>query len=163
MATKIHCPKLKDLIDHLEPLMARTTTVKASAAPNKFAENCITARYVMRDERIAAVCQVDLELAAFLGAALALVPAGAAQDAAKEGDLGPNLTDAFCEVVNILAGVLCVDGAPHVRWVDIAKGLGTVAADAKAVLAKPCDRLDVVVDIEGYGSGKLSILTAKIA
>ena len=163
MSTKIHCPQLKEIRDRLELLLARPTAVKPNATPNKFAESCITSRYVTRDDRIAALCQVDLELAAYLGAALALIPAGAAQDAAKEGDLGANLTGAFCEVVNILAGGLCVDGAPHVRWVDIAKGLATVPADAKAVLAKPCERIDVLVEIDGYGAGKLTILTAKIA
>jgi hypothetical protein len=162
MPAKIHVPKLKDLSDHLEPLMGRTTKVTASAAPNKFKESCQTARYLTRDDKLAALCQVDLELAAFLGAALAMVPVGAAQDCAKEGKLSPNLTDAFREVANILAGVLCVNGAPHVRWTEVSSDLAGLAADAKAVVAKPCDRVDVRVAVDGYGGGNLTILTAKV-
>ena len=160
---KIHVPKLKELSDHLEPLMGRATTVTASAAPNKFKETCHTARYLTRDDKLAALCQVDFELAAFLGAALAMVPVGAAQDCVKEGKLSANLTDAFREVANILAGVLCVNGAPHVRWTEVATTLGALPADAKAVLAKPCDRVDFRVEVEGYGGGQLTVFTAKLA
>ncbi|MEZ4282478.1 MAG: hypothetical protein R3F21_22970 [Myxococcota bacterium] len=160
---KIHVPKLKELSDHLEPLVGRTTTVTASAAPNKFKETALTARYLTRDDKLAALCHVDFELAAFLGAALAMVPVGAAQDCVKEGKLNANLTDAFREVANILAGVLCVNGAPHVRWTEVTPNLAGLAADAKAVVAKPCDRFDVRVEIDGYGGGQLTILTAKLA
>lgn len=72
---KIRVPKLKDVSDHLEPLVGRATTVTTSAAPN-------------------------------------------------------------------LAGL---------------------AAELKAVFAKPCDRFDVRVEIDGYGGGQLTILTAKLA
>lgn len=166
MAAKIHCPKLKELSDHLEPLIGRTTTVTPSKAPNKFKETCQTARYVARDGKLAAVCQFDLELAAYLGAALAMIPIASAQDDVKSGKLSPTLVDAFREVANILAGVLCVDGAPHVRWTDVVAGLAAMPADAKAVVAKPCERIDVHVEVEGYGGGgggNLTILTAKLA
>lgn len=162
MPAKIHVPKVKDLADHLTPLLGRTTTVKASAAPNKFKPTCQTARYVGRDDKIAAVCQVDLELAAFLGAALAMVPVGAAQDCAKEGKLSANLLDAFREVANVLAGVLCVNGAPHVRWTSVAVDAAGIEADAKGVIAKPCDRVDCQLEVDGYGAGNLTILTAKL-
>lgn len=163
MPAKIHVPKPKELSDHLEPLMGRSTTVAASAAPNKFKESCHSARYVTRDEKLAAICQVDLELAAFLAGALAMVPAGGAQDCVKEGKLSPTLLDAFREVANVLAGVLCVNGAPHVRWTDVATNLAELASDAKAVAAKPFERVDVRVEIDGYGGGSLTILTAKVA
>ncbi|MBY0400039.1 hypothetical protein K2X89_07065 [Myxococcota bacterium] len=166
MAAKIHCPKLKELSDQLEPLVGRATTVTLNKTPNKFQETSLAARYVGRDGKIAAVCQFDLELAACLGAALAMVPISAAQDDVKAGKLSPNLSDAFNEVANILAGVLCVDGAPHVRWTDVSVGLAAIPADVKAVVAKPVERIDVQVAVEGYGGGGggcLSVLTAKVA
>jgi hypothetical protein len=157
----IHCPKLNEIAQHLEPLMGRATKVTASSGPNKFEATCQTARYVTRDEKLAALCQVDIGLAASLGAALALLPAGAAADAAKSGKLPDNLLDAFSEVANILAGVLCANGALHVRWTTLAKSQAELSADDKALLAKPTARLDVTVEVEGFGAGKLTIVTAK--
>jgi hypothetical protein len=153
MAAKIHVPKPKELSDHLAPLVGRSTNAKASAGPNKFKDSCHTARYATRDQKLAALCLVDFELAALLGAALAMMPVGGAEDSIKEGKLSPILRDAFHEVANIIAGVLCVDGAPHVRWVGVEPTLAGLPADAKAIVAKPCERLDVRVEI----------LTAKVA
>ncbi|MEZ4331009.1 MAG: hypothetical protein R3F35_04620 [Myxococcota bacterium] len=157
----IHTPKLNEVAQQLEPLMGRATKVTAASGPNKLEASCQTARYVTRDDKLAALCQVDVGLAAALGAALALLPAGAAEDAAKAGKLPDNLLDAFSEVANILAGVLCVDGALHVRWTTVAQSQAELSADDKALLAKPASRLDVTVEIEGFGAGKLSIVTAK--
>lgn len=163
MAAKIYVPKPKELAEHLEPLIGRTTTLKPSAAPNKFKESCHTARYLTRDGKLGAICQFDLELAVFLGAALAMIPAGGAEDAVKAGALtGPQM-DAFREVSNVLAGILCLNAAPHVRWADVTPSLAALPADAKAIAAKPFERADFRVDIDGYGGGNLSILTTKVA
>lgn len=84
-----------------------------------------------------------------------------AKDAAKTGKLPENLLDAFCEVANILAGVLCANGALHVRWTDVAPSLAGLSADDKALIAKPFARVDATIDVDSYGSGKLTIVTAK--
>ena len=158
----IHIPKIDRLGEQLTSLLGRETTATEAPGPNSFDDSCHTARYFTRDDKLAALCQVDLAVAAFLGAALAMVPAGGAEEAVKDGDLGANLTDAYSEVANIMAGLLCSDGYPHVRWVSIAKSLGALDDDDKAIMAKPHKRIDVEVDIEGYGAGKMTILTGEI-
>jgi hypothetical protein len=50
-----------------------------------------------------------------------------------------------------------------VRWVGVEPTLAGLPADAKAIVAKPCERLDVRVEIDGYGGGQLTLLTAKVA
>lgn len=157
---KIHIPETGELGTQIGSLVGKTIKVSKSDGPNSFDESCHTARYLTRDDKLAALCQFDLPVAAYLGAALAMIPAGVAQEAAKEGDLGDNLTDAFSEVANIMAGLLCIDGAPHVRWVSIQKTLGDLEDDSKATVENPCRRIDI--DIDGYGAGKLTILTTEI-
>ena len=158
----IHMPKIDRLGEQLTSLLGKETTVSESAGPNAFEADCHTARYFTRDDRLAALCQVDLAVAAFLGAALAMVPAGGAEEAVKEGELGANLIDAYSEVANIMAGLLCADGYPHVRWVSVAKSLDALTDDDKAIVAGPKQRIDVEIEIEGYGGGKMTILSADI-
>ncbi len=158
----IHMPKIERLGEQLTSLLGKETTVSESTGPNAFEADCHTARYFTRDDRLAALCQVDLAVAAFLGAALAMVPAGGAEEAVKEGELGANLIDAYSEVANIMAGLLCSDGYPHVRWVSIGKSLDALTEDDKAIVASPKKRIDVQIEIEGYGGGKMTILSADI-
>lgn len=164
MAIVIHCPKLSDVNTHLEPLLGRSTKVVASKAANKFEASCFTARYVTRDDKLAALAQFELPLAACAAASLAMIPMGTAEEAVKAGKLPENLLDAFREVANILAGILCADGSPHVRWTNVATSQAELTAEDKALLAKPANRLDVTVEVEGYGGGgggKLTFVTAK--
>lgn len=159
---RIHMPDVKQLAAQLGTLVGRTCRISESAAPHRFEANAHTARYCTRDDRLGAICQVDLSLAAFLGAALALVPAGGAEEAVKEGELGHNLRDAYSEIANIMAALLCDDGAPHMRWVGIHTALDDLGDDAKAIVDSPCERIDVVVEVEGYGAGRLSLLSGSL-
>ena len=155
---KIHMPTVPELGQKLGTLVGKTTVCSESATPNTFEENCHTARYLTRDDQLVGLCQVDLSIAAALGASLAMIPAGAAEDAVKEGDLGTNLTDAYSEVANIMAGLLCADGSPHVRWTNIAANLGALTDADKAILSSPANRVDVEVDVDGYCGGKMTLL-----
>lgn len=85
-----------------------------------------------------------------------MIPASAAEEASKEGDLGDNLTDAHCEAANIMAALLCADGAPHVRWTTMAKTHDALTDADKAVLENSVSRIDV--EFEGYGGGKMTLV-----
>ncbi|MFT5441383.1 MAG: hypothetical protein ACI8W3_000424 [Myxococcota bacterium] len=155
---KIHMPAVLELGKQLGALVGKTAICSESATPNTFEESCHTARYLTRDDQLVGLCQVDLSIAAALGASLAMIPVGAADDAVKEGDLGANLTDAYSEVANIMAGLLCADDSPHVRWTNIAANLGALTDADKVILNSPANRVDVEVEIDGYGGGKMTLL-----
>ena len=101
----------------------------------------------------------DIPLAAYVGAALALVPAAGAQLAAEEGFLPDSLLDNAYEVLNIAASLFNVGDAPHLR-------LDPVYDSARQPLPAPIatwmqgypPRLDAAVSVKGYGEGRLSIL-----
>ena len=160
---KIHMPDVSELGAQLGALVGKTATIRECDAANIFDESCHTARYATRDDDLAALCQVELPIAAALGAALAMIPLGVAEEAIKVGELGENLTDAYSEVANIMAGLLCADGTPHVRWIgSVEKTLGALTDDDKQIIQSPCGRVDVEIEIEGYCGGKMSIVTASL-
>lgn len=114
--------------------------------------------YVTDRTATGALCVCDVALAAGLGAALALIPARTAADAATTGILPTNLAENFYEVVNILASVFNQDEAsPKLRlWAVHGPG-ETLPADVAAHAGQLARRLDLDVAIAGYGSGRLSI------
>ncbi len=156
--SRIHMPEIDELGEQLSALLGKTTKATKAGGPNAFENSCHTARYLTRDDRLVALCQVDLTVAAAMGASLAMIPASAAEEATKDGDLGENLTDAYGEVANIMASLLCADGSPHVRWVSIEKTLDALSDEDNAILKKPVGRIDVEVEFEDYGRGKMTIL-----
>jgi hypothetical protein len=151
---KIHMPQIAEFGTQLTTMVGKVTTATESADHNVFDESCHTSRYWTRDDQLVALCQVDLEVAAAMGASLAMIPAGAAEEAAKEGDLGDNLMDAYCEVAKIMAALLCADGSLHVRWTTMAKTLDALTDADKAILENSVSRIDV----EGYGGGKMTLV-----
>jgi hypothetical protein len=58
-----------------------------------------------------------------------------------------------------MASLLCADGSPHVRWVSIEKTLGALSDIDNAIIVSPAGRIDVEVEFEGYGCGKMTILS----
>ena len=99
----------------------------------------------------------DLPLAAYAGAALGLVPLPQAQEAIGSGVLPEDLTENFAEVVNVLASVFNGGSdAPHLKLYKV-HGVGeTLPTDVASCLGYVVRRLDLRVDVQGYGAGRLS-------
>lgn len=107
---------------------------------------------------VAAVIVADVPLAAAAGASLAMIPPAAAQDAVRAGSLPPNIADNFREVANIMCSVLSASGGRGVRLAEFA--VASVPAAAAPVLGGGGARLDVEVEVQGYGKGRLAIISA---
>jgi hypothetical protein len=107
---------------------------------------------------VVAVILADVPFAAAAGAALAMIPPAAAQDAARAGSLPPNIADNFREVANIMCSLLTASGGRGVRMSEFA--VGAVPAAAEAVLAGGGARVDLEVDVQGYGKGQVAIISA---
>ncbi len=112
------------------------------------------------DERVhtAAVCVLSLELAASLGAGLALLPPKLVTDAAKLGELTDPVRDNLYEILNIMSSLLNADGAPHVKLYDLYTATETPPRDVQALARMFGRRLDLEVEVVGYGSGRLALV-----
>jgi hypothetical protein len=114
--------------------------------------------YVEDNLSLAAAAAADLPLAAYAGAALGLIPKGAAEDAVEENCLPASIWDNFAELLNIGASLLNSDHGPHVRLYGLHGPDQLPGPDVAALLRGLGHRLDLVVKISGYGAGALSIV-----
>jgi hypothetical protein len=103
---------------------------------------------------------MDLSLAANVGAALGLIPAGAAEDSIDEKTLFPNLAENVFEMCNVLTSLLNREGAPHVKLYQVIYPGMSLPNDARAHLLALGRRLDLLIEVSRYGKGKFSMSLA---
>jgi hypothetical protein len=141
----------------LEGLVGRDVEIR-DAAPVPAKATNVVAVYVNDKLAVSAVIVVNLEAAAQLGGALAMLPKGGVADAIAERDLYPSLRDNCYEVLNVLAAVFNVPEAPHVRLYEMFGPNGSVPADIAALSAAVGSRMDVELEVSGYGKGLMSLV-----
>lgn len=138
-------------------LAGKNVTAKPAPALKQVPKGAAVA--VCVDEAaVVAVMVADVAFAAAAGAALAMIPPAAAQDAVRAGTLPPNVADNFREVTNIMCSLLTASGGRGVRLSDFA--VGSVPAAAQAVLSGGGARVHLEVEVQGYGKGQLAIVSA---
>ena len=152
-------PAPKDLRDLLGGLVGRPVTV-GLGDPVTPSDRRPAALAVYVDPRMAtnAICVMDLGAAGYTAGALALLPPGGVQDSVEEDrELSPLLLEALQEVVNVVSAVFNTPGAPHSKLYKLYAPGEALPADL-AALAAGFNRLDLTVEVGGYGKGALSIV-----
>ena len=159
-APVVQLPAPKDVRDMLTGLVGKDVAVAPGAPVTPTEDSPVSvAVYVDPHMAINALCVLDLGASAYTGAALALLPPGGAQDAVEEDhELSGMLAEALHEVVNVLSALLNVPGAPHSKLHKLyAAGQDDVPGDIAGMLAN-FNRLDLAIDVPGYGKGALSFV-----
>ena len=111
-------------------------------------------------QNIYGVLGMDLSLSANAGAALGLLPAGAAEDSIDEKQLFPNLAENVFELCNVLTSLLNREGGPHIKMYQVIYPGDPLPADARAHLMALGRRVDLMVEVNRYGKGKFSLSLA---
>lgn len=150
-------PPRQAVRDVVEGMVGRTVEF-TDGAPVAAAGTAVTAVYVTDGLAMTAIAVVDLPGAARLGGALGMLPRGGVDDAIDEKALSATLTDNCYEVLNVLASVFNVAGAPHVRLYQMFGPGQTPPSDVQALGATLGSRDDLSMSIDGYGPGLLSIV-----
>jgi hypothetical protein len=114
--------------------------------------------YVDRLMRLSALVVLDLPLAARLGAAIALVPAGGADAAIEDGRLSAALSENAGEILNVTAALFNVGDAPHLKLDAVYEPHGRLPGDVAQWVLAYVPRLDLDVTVAGYGAGRVSLL-----
>jgi len=155
-------PSLKAVRDTISGLLGKDVEVRPDAEPPTVGgdSGTVVGLYVDDGLRSAAVMVVDLPLAARLGAAIGLVPPTTAGAAADAGTLAAGLRENVTEILNVLARVLNVAGAPHVRLYSVAATAQELRPDVRALAVKAAPRVDIEVEVPRYGSGVMSVVIA---
>jgi hypothetical protein len=152
-------PAAKDVRDMLSGLVGKEVSVSPGAPVTPEPNRPVTiAIYTAPDMSVNALCLMDLGASAYTAAALALLPPGGAQDAVEEDkELSPMLLEALHEVVNVLSALFNTAGAPHSKLNKLVPDGEDVPGDIAGMLAG-FNRLDLAVEVPGYGKGALSIV-----
>ena len=129
-------------------------TPKKCAAMPSGTKMC-TAIYVDDAGQLSCACVCDVGFSTSAGAALALIPAGAAAEAARTGKIPEEMFDNLREVLNIMASLF--DGV-HLRLRVVGPPATALAAPVAALVARPAARLDIELAVAGYAGGRLSLL-----
>ena len=117
----------------------------------------VVAVFVTDKTATGAAVACDLPLAAYAGAALGLVPLPRAQEAIESGVLPEDLAENFAEVVNVMASVFNENPeAPHLKLYKVFAVGEKLPSDVAASLGYVVRRLDLKVEVSGYGAGRLS-------
>jgi hypothetical protein len=154
-------PVPKAVKDLFEDLLGRTVEV-GPAEPVRAADvpKTLVAEYVDDGKQLRAVVAMDFPLTAFVGASIGLIPPGGAEACIEDNEISKMIGENAIEVCNVLASLLNSGGAAHLKLYQTHLPGNPPPNDAVGYLLALGRRLDLTVDVAGYGSGKLSITFA---
>lgn len=154
-------PASKDVRDMLAGLVGKPVAVSPGAPVTPEPLRPVTvAIYTAPDLSVNALCVMDLAASAYTAGALALLPPGGCQDSVEEDkELTPMQLEALHEVVNVLSALFNTPGAPHSKLDKLVKDGEAVPGDVAGLLAS-FNRLDLEIEIPGYGKGAMSLVAA---
>jgi hypothetical protein len=153
-------PNPQDIKEMLEMLLGREVAITTGAdMPSLNAEGGQVVGVFETDpyRKLTALWVSDLPISAAIGAAIGLLPASVAVEAAELG-LTTSLGENVREAVNVAGSLLNAEGAPHVLLKDVYLPGERLPADVATLVSSyvPRHNLKVVVS-NGYGEGILSI------
>ena len=155
----VHLPIQEDVQDLLAGVVGRGVSVdKAARLRLDVKAPLVVAVYVTDDDQPAAVVLDDPGLACRAGGALMMVPPAVVKETAQKNEVPENLLENYREVINIFARSLNSMSTPHVRFSTVHTLPGPFPDELVAAVKASSSRRDLVVAIDGYGEGKLSIV-----
>ena len=146
----------KKIGELLENLLGRCVAVRNGKAPGLGKDFCGVGNYRLDEGELVAVAACDVHFAASAGACLSMIPADAAAEMAAAEDLSDALQENVGEIFNILAVGIARSEGPPLRLAECEFGAGAPDG-APALVESAAKRIELVVEIEGYGEGALAI------
>lgn len=153
-------PDRKVIKDLFEGLLGREVSVSDGKPVDLGIPKPVVASYIDDGHRLRAVVLMDLPLAARSGAAIALVPKGAADDSVDNQLLAPNLFDNASEICNVMAAGLGDAMEVHLRLSMSYAPSDPLPPQVFNTANQAGGREDLKLEIAGYGAGGLSMIVA---
>ncbi len=116
--------------------------------------------YLDDDDKLAGLSVSDISLGNYAGAALSIVPSGQAEEGAKANTISEELFLNYREILNVAANLYPAGGGKHVRLTDVVYAKPKVDPEFVKLIRKPKARVDVSVSVDGYGTGRISMVSA---
>jgi hypothetical protein len=145
--------------DMLMDMLGRDVTVGPSAPwlPTPRDPGAV-AVYVDDGMRLGALISCSLALSVALSASIALISARTAASCVQEGRLTEDMVENLHEVLNILAALFNRADRPHVKLYALHVPGTPAPAGLSGQLRAFGKRLDLKIEVAGYGSGQLSLV-----
>ncbi|MGZ4466148.1 MAG: hypothetical protein ACXVW0_12395 [Nocardioides sp.] len=155
-------PANKQIKDLFEGLLGRDVALEETAPQEPDSvPRPMTAIYVDDSNKMSSIAVMDFNLTAWTGAALALVPKGGAEAAIEDRDIPDSLLDNASEILNVLAAPIGDASGVHQRLLNTYSPHETVPREVLEWTAQPGMRMDVKLDVKGYGEGVLSVISTQ--
>lgn len=132
--------------------------VEVSLNRRLISEVAIAASYSDDSVKRVAVCLLDMNLGASLGAALSLVPKAVADNAGDAVELPEGILENLHEVLNISAQFFYNEDTERISLENIYPPPDEFPLDIIPLIDQKENRVDMRVDIQGYRSGNIAFL-----
>ncbi|HZC72536.1 MAG TPA: hypothetical protein VE442_17700 [Jatrophihabitans sp.] len=152
-------PSTKDFKDLVEGLLGRDVALTDSQQRIVADDPMVVGVFVDPSRQIAACAAFDLPLAIYLGAAVALTPPGGAQDMVADGELTSMVAENLFEIFNVMSALFHNDAHAQETLGEMYLPGHTLPPQVTAWLSHPTGRLDLDVEVSGYGSGRAVLAT----
>jgi hypothetical protein len=149
-------PDVEGVASFFSAALRREVTASA-ARPIPDARLVMAGHYVNGAKALISGCFADRDLVAYAGAALSLVPADAAEESLAQAELDEVLVENFAEILNICSRLFQRDTSQRVTLSTVEDPATATSATSAAMLKNPVRRLDVELDIAGYGKGRMAL------
>jgi hypothetical protein len=121
-----------------------------------FSKSAVIAAYTDSNEQVVGLMLCSISAAAYLGAALSLLPKPVAEDAIKKNALDEALLENFKEVANICTSLFAEQLGGRAHMQAVINKATTIPANYKAFTTSP-HRVDVSIEVPNYGPGVISL------
>jgi hypothetical protein len=115
--------------------------------------------YTGSDGKIVGVCVCDLEFAAYAATALCLIPPATAKVSISSRQLELSLVDNLREIMNVCSQLFVAPDSGRITLHSVTLAGQCASEDAKRIVSAPSQKCGMKFSIEGYGNGKLSLVT----
>lgn len=157
---KVVLPRPDDIEDVMSALLGRKATATRLAPGTKVEGGLgVLGSYYDEEGVLRVVVFTQYQLVNAAGALLSMIPPGAVEDANDEKEIPSNMYENFREILNIMATMFNDrrQRADHVRLKSVTT-FDEAAPEALEVMQKSADRVDINVQLAGYGGGGLTVI-----
>lgn len=151
-------PSALEVRELLEGLVGRDFDARTGAKMVDPAKGACVAEYVDDTMQLRALVVADIALASAAGSAIGLIPAKEVAASIKYKEMSQAQVDNFTEILNVMASMFNADGAPHLRLGNVSVPGVALPGDVAEHVMSYVPRLDVTLEVQGYGSGDLSVI-----
>lgn len=141
-------------------LVGRPCVAKKDASPMLINAPKSLAFYRLDGIKTVGFILCDLPLGAAASCALSVVPPNAVKEAIKTGKLTDVQASNLYEVFNVLSTAFDPERGPHLKLSKVFSPGEPVPKEYMMAIIKPKARLDLVIDVTGYGAGKMSFIAS---